>query len=85
MLQWEHSAILLTCYKQELVLKTNLWSVFEWLILKTGFTVPLFHGPVIFYCEFLETALSISHVAKVVYKTLVVKGISSFLASSVYL
>ena len=34
----EHSAILLTCIKQQLVLETNFWSYFEWP-LKTGFTV----------------------------------------------
>ena len=34
----EHSAILLTCIKRLLVLKTNLWSFWEWLFY-TGFTV----------------------------------------------
>ena len=36
--EWEHSAILLTCIKRLLVLKTYFWSSFEWP-LKTGFTV----------------------------------------------
>ena len=34
----EHFAILLTCIKRELVLKTNLWSFLEWPFY-TGFTV----------------------------------------------
>ena len=38
MLPLEHSAILLTCIKQLLVLKTNFGLLFEWP-LKTGFTV----------------------------------------------
>ena len=38
MLPLEHSAILLTCIKWQLVLKTNFLSSFGWL-LKTGFTV----------------------------------------------
>ena len=38
MLPLEHSAILLTCIKRQLVLKTNFLSSFGWL-LKTGFTV----------------------------------------------
>ena len=38
MLPLEHSAILLTCIKQESVLKTNFGLLFEWP-LKTGFTV----------------------------------------------
>ena len=36
----EHSAILLTCIKQQSVLKNNFWSSLEWP-LKTGFTVCL--------------------------------------------
>ena len=38
MLPLEHSAIFMTCIKRKLVLKTNFWPFFEWL-LKTGFTV----------------------------------------------
>ena len=40
MLQWEHSAILLTFIKLPFVIKTFVLSIFEWL-LKTGFTVHL--------------------------------------------
>ena len=38
MLPLEHSAMLLTCIKLKLVLKTLFGLLFEWL-LKTGFTV----------------------------------------------
>ena len=38
MLPLEHSAILLTCIKQQLVLKTNFGVLFKWPF-KTGFTV----------------------------------------------
>ena len=38
MLPLEHSAILSTCIKRYLVLKTNFWSFLEWLFY-TGFTV----------------------------------------------
>ena len=38
MLQWEHSAILLTCIKLPHGFKTFVLSIFEWP-LKTGFTV----------------------------------------------
>ena len=38
MLQWEHSAILLTFIKLPFVIKIFVLSIFEWL-LKTGFTV----------------------------------------------
>ena len=38
MLQWEHSAILLTYIKLPFVIKLFVWSIFEWP-LKTGFTV----------------------------------------------
>ena len=41
MLPLEHSAILLTCIKSLLVLKTIFGLLFEWL-LKTGFTVHYF-------------------------------------------
>ena len=38
MLYLEHSAILLSCIKRKLVLKTNFWSFLEWPFY-TGFTV----------------------------------------------
>ena len=38
MLQWEHSAILLTFIKLPFVIKIFVLSIFEWL-LKTGFAV----------------------------------------------
>ena len=38
MLQWEHSAILLTCIKLPFVIKIFILSNFEWPF-KTGFTV----------------------------------------------
>ena len=38
MLQWEHSAILLTFMKLPSVIKIFVLSIFEWLF-KTGFTV----------------------------------------------
>ena len=43
MLLFEHSAILLTCMRQEFVLQNNFWSFFEWP-LKTGFTVHPLHS-----------------------------------------
>ena len=48
MLQWEHSAILLTCIKLPNDFKAFVLSFFEWP-LKTGFTVFIYDqfGPVI--------------------------------------
>ena len=67
MLPLEHSAILVTCIKQKLVLKTYFWSFSEWPFY-TGFTVflmsrfcfcslPLPHGAVgcFVVCGFILT------------------------------
>ena len=43
MLQWEHSAILLTFIKLSFVFKTFVLSFFEWLFY-TGFTVSRYLG-----------------------------------------
>ena len=50
MLQWEHSAVLLTFIKLPFAIKTLVLSIFEWQ-LKTGFTV--------FTIEYLEKLLPI--------------------------
>ena len=46
MLQWEHSAILLTFIKLPFVIKTFVLSIFDWP-LKTGFTVHVFEFAVV--------------------------------------
>ena len=54
----EHSAILLTCIRRSLVLKTNFSLLFEWL-LKTGFTVFLY------FCFLFYTGLCLVCIFKI--------------------
>ena len=55
MLQWEHSAILLTFIKLPFVIKIFLLSIFEWP-LKTGFTV-VSHAQGFLKVEFIRSIM----------------------------